>query len=45
MTDQELLQLIHLVCDRYVGYTPDERMLLLLIADWRRDHGKGEMDG
>jgi len=44
MTDDQLLTLIRLVCDRFVGYTPDERMLRLLIADWRRTHGKGQMD-
>lgn len=37
MTDEDKLSLIRFICDRFVGYTPEERMLLFALRDWETE--------
>lgn len=48
MTDDDLRSLLMFVCDRFVGYIPERRMLQFAIEDWRSETGhqyKGQEDG
>ena len=37
MTTEDKLSLIRYILDRFVGYTPEERMLRFAIEDWNSE--------
>lgn len=35
LTDEEIIQLLQLAFDRFTGYTPEERLLINCLSDFR----------
>ena len=42
MTDKEALSLIKFIMMRYMGFHPEDRLLLNALDDWRKEQTNGE---